>query len=74
MKKVKIGGWKTKAGATGLILIGLGGIIQGGLMALDGDFEGGIGAVKIGVASVAGGLATLGIGHKAEKVKALLEN
>lgn len=73
MEKVKIGGWKTKASATALILIGLAGVIQGAVSAASGDFESGMVAVKGGVASIAGGLGLLGIGHKAEKVKALLE-
>lgn len=73
MKKVKIGGWKTKASAAALMLIGVAGVLQGAILAASGDFESGMTAVKGGVASIAGGLGLLGIGHKAEKVKALLE-
>jgi hypothetical protein len=73
MDKVKIGGWKTKASATALILIGLGGIIQGVLSAIDGNVDGGLAAAKGGVFSIAAGLSLVGIGHKIEKAKAAIE-
>lgn len=73
MDKVKIGGWKTKAAAAGFMLIGLGSMLQGAVSMIDGDFETGIATVKGGMASFAAGFGLIGLGHKAEKIKALLE-
>ena len=54
-------------------MVGAGSVLQGAISMLDGDFETGMATVKGGILSITGGLALLGIGHKAEKVKALLE-
>lgn len=70
---VKIGGWKTKVGAVAAILAGLAGAVQGIVNLLDGDFDTGIAAIKGGVLAAGLGLGTLGIGHKVEKTKAVLE-
>lgn len=53
-------GWKTKAAGYGAILSGVGMIITAFVTGEYGSIEGGI-------ALIAGGLATLGIGHKIEK-------
>lgn len=67
--KVKIGGWKTKSAAAGLILVGAGSVLQGASQMLDGDFEAGMAVVKGGITSFGLGLGMLGIGHKIEKAK-----
>lgn len=62
-------GWKTKAGATGMILMGLGTMIAGIMEFVEG-VPTGAEKVQTGFFMVTGGLATLGIGHKIEKAGA----
>jgi hypothetical protein len=55
-------GWKTKIGAAGLILTGLGTVIAG---VVDEPMDGEL--ITTGIALISTGLATFGIGHKIEK-------
>ncbi|MDD2319158.1 MAG: hypothetical protein PHO83_03810 [Geobacteraceae bacterium] len=64
----KLDGYKTKIGGVGLILIGAAGMIgrvfpDQGLPEMD---------VDSAVASIAAGVAALGLGHKAEKTRAAI--
>jgi hypothetical protein len=61
-----MGGWKTYAAGIGGILLGLGTAVQA---AAAGDW----GSVWQGVLILLAGLGTIGLGHKAEKIKAILE-
>lgn len=66
----KLDGYKTKIGGVGLILVGVTGIISQifpdqGLPVVD---------LETAIGSMAAGLAALGIGHKVEKAKAVIES
>ncbi len=65
----KLDGYKTKIGGVGLILVGVVGVIaklfpDQGLPEMDLDAA---------IASIAAGVAALGLGHKAEKTRAAVE-
>jgi hypothetical protein len=65
----KLDGYKTKIGGVGLILVGIAGIIaklfpDQNLPEMDLDAA---------IASIAAGVAALGLGHKAEKTRAAVE-
>ena len=59
MKKITGKGWKTWVGSAAMVAIG-------GYLIYSGNPEAGMGFVSAG-------LAAIGLGHKAEKIKALLE-
>lgn len=65
----KLDGYKTKIGGVGLILVGVTGIIgqifpDQGLPVMD---------LETAFGAIAAGLAALGIGHKVEKAKAVIQ-
>jgi hypothetical protein len=54
-------GWKTIVGSVGLILVGVGGVLQA---VATGDW----GTAKASLLTALGGLTALGIGHKVDKL------
>ena len=60
-------GWKTKAGGIGVILTGLG-LIVTAIAATPFSLE----MLILGVGTASGGLTAMGIGHKSDKLKAVL--
>ena len=61
-------GWKTYVAGAGAIATGLGIILAGVVAGFNGP------QIVEGAIVLLGGLAALGLGHKAEKIKAVLEN
>ena len=61
-------GWKTYVAGAGAIATGLGIILAGVVAGFD------VTQIVEGAIVLLGGLAAVGLGHKAEKIKAVLEN
>ncbi len=61
-------GWKTKLAGAGVILTGIG-VVIAGLLATPIDYS----EVAKGVLTAFGGLAAIGLGHKLDKVRDVIQ-
>ena len=68
LQEASMEGWKTKLGGIGGILSGLA-IIAAAFTAQTFDYQ----TIITGLLAISGGFAAIGLGHKADKVKAVLE-
>lgn len=59
-------GWKTKIGAAGMALLGLGTMVVGAVDFVNGD-PAGFDKIQSGFLMLTGSLTAVGIGHKIEK-------